>query len=61
MLQVDTGVSLNMLLTAYETDILQKGVCTGTIVSCYSFAQTEKKTLPQAVCLMVPHSLKRHG
>jgi len=45
-LLVEKGVSLDMFLTTYETDISQTGFCTGTIGSWYSFAQTEKKTLP---------------
>ena len=49
MLQAEIGVSLGMLLITYETDISQTDVCIGTIVSWYSFAQTEKKSLKQSV------------
>jgi len=41
-MQVEKEVSLEMLLTTYETDTSQTGVCIGRIRSWYSFAQTEK-------------------
>jgi hypothetical protein len=43
VLQVEKGVSFNMLLTNYETDTSQTDVCIGTILSWYSVAQTKKK------------------
>ena len=45
MLQVEIVVSLDMLLNTYENDTSQTDVCTGKIGSCYSFAQTEIKSL----------------
>jgi len=45
-MQVEIGVSLDMLLTTYETDNSQTVVCTVTIGSWYSFGRRKKKTFP---------------
>jgi hypothetical protein len=42
VMQEEIGVSLDMLLTNYETDTSQTGVCTGKIGSWYSFGKREK-------------------
>jgi len=59
-MQMEIGVSLDMLLTTYETDNPKRVSAQERLVAGIRSANG-KRNIPLSNLLMVPHSLKCHG